>query len=127
MKTHFFKHVLLGMVAIAGFSAVVMLLWNALVPAIFGLIVINFWQALGLHALARLLFGGLGDKMTFGRHGGGGFGKNPIREKWEKMTPEERNEFIKKRKGFEHSHRHDFFGAGGIDFETNNEPKKDNE
>ncbi|KAA6321895.1 hypothetical protein EZS27_028507 [termite gut metagenome] len=129
MKTHFFKHVLLGMLAIAGFSAVVMLLWNALVPAIFGLAVINFWQALGLLALARLLFGGFGSKMAFGRHGGSGFGKNPIREKWEKMTPEERNEFIKKRNefghGFRHGHGHDFFGARGFDFD--NEPKKDNE
>ncbi|KAA6315090.1 hypothetical protein EZS27_034399, partial [termite gut metagenome] len=97
-----------------------------LVPAIFGLTVINFWQALGLLALARLFFGGLGRHV---RHAGGGFGKNPIREKWEKMTPEERNEFIKKRNEFGHGfgHGHDFLGAGGFDFETNSEPKKDNE
>jgi hypothetical protein len=102
MKTQIFKHVLWGMAAIAGFSAVVMLLWNALIPDIFGLSVINFWQALGLLALVRLLFGGFGWKMA-GRHGHGGFGKNPLREKWEKMTPEERKEFAKNRHfGFRH-------------------------
>ncbi|KAA6314000.1 hypothetical protein EZS27_035320, partial [termite gut metagenome] len=92
MKKLIFGHVILGMAAIAGFSAVVMLLWNWLVPSIFGLTVINFWQALGLLALARLRFGGFGSKMAFGGHGrqGGGCGKNPIRERWEKMTPEER-------------------------------------
>jgi hypothetical protein len=132
MKAHFFKHVLFGAVAIAGFSAVVMLLWNALVPSIFGLTVINFWQALGLLALARLFFGGAGGRMAFAGHGRhhGGFRKNHFREKWEKMTPEERNAFIKKRKDMWHRgpfNRHDFFGAGGFDFETNEEPKKDNE
>jgi hypothetical protein len=34
-----------------------MLLWNALLPNIFGLPVISFWQALGLCLLARFLFG----------------------------------------------------------------------
>ena len=39
---------------------VVMLLWNWLAPALFGLRLINFWQALGLLALCRILFGGFG-------------------------------------------------------------------
>lgn len=34
----------------------VMLLWNWLMPAIFGLMQINFWEALGLSVLAGLLF-----------------------------------------------------------------------
>lgn len=34
----------------------VMLLWNALIPAIFGLTKITFWQALGLKMLCGLLF-----------------------------------------------------------------------
>ncbi len=44
---------------------VTMLLWNALLPAIFGIITITYWQALGLVILGRLLFGG------FGKGGGG--------------------------------------------------------
>lgn len=33
-----------------------MWLWNALIPDIFGLTVIGFWQALGLNVLSGILF-----------------------------------------------------------------------
>ncbi|KAA6302531.1 MAG: hypothetical protein EZS26_001363 [Candidatus Ordinivivax streblomastigis] len=126
MKTRFFKHVVLVLAAIAGFSAVVMLLWNALVPCIFGLTDINFWQALGLLVLTHLFFGGT---MAFAGHDRheGGFGKNPIRKRWERMTPEKRKEFINKRHEW-HRHpfnHHDFWGTA--DFEANDESKKENE
>jgi hypothetical protein len=100
-----------------------MLLWNALVPYIFGLTVINFWQALGLMALSRLLFSGFGSfgRIAGHRGHGGGFGKNPIREKWEKMTLEERKEFMKKRH-FGHSFERCNFG----DELLNDESKKEN-
>ena len=57
--------VLLGIVGFAavtaGVGAVLMLLWNALLPALFGLPVLGFWQAVGLVVLtqnvSRLLFG----------------------------------------------------------------------
>jgi hypothetical protein len=91
---HFVGHLLLGLAAMAGFGAAVLLLWNALLPPLFGIAAISFWQALGLLALCRILFGSFGgSRMLAGR---GRFHKNPIREKWMKMTPEERNEFIKK-------------------------------
>jgi hypothetical protein len=82
--------------AIAAFGIAVMLLWNALVPSIFGLAVINFWQALGLLALTRLLFGGFGKNFLHGARmrATDGFGKNPLRAKWAKMTPQERREFV---------------------------------
>ena len=38
---------------------VTMLLWNWLVPVIFGLETITFWQALGLIVLVKLVFGGI--------------------------------------------------------------------
>ncbi len=38
----------------------VMQLWNWLMPALFGLREITFWQAIGLLALCRILFGGGG-------------------------------------------------------------------
>ena len=38
---------------------VTMLLWNWLVPMIFGLGTITFWQALGLIVLVKLIFGGI--------------------------------------------------------------------
>ena len=40
------------------FGSVVMLLWNALLPALFGLKTITFWQALGILVLSKILFGG---------------------------------------------------------------------
>jgi hypothetical protein len=40
------------------FGAVVMLLWNWLMPVIFHLGVISYWQAVGLAILGRLLIGG---------------------------------------------------------------------
>jgi len=65
---------------------VVMRLWNWLLPPLFGWRMLTFWQALGLLALCRILFGGLG------RHGGHG-----PRRHWggrcRKMTPEEREKF----------------------------------
>ncbi|MDR2704331.1 MAG: hypothetical protein LBC02_00990 [Planctomycetaceae bacterium] len=41
---------------VALFGFVAMLLWNALMPAIFQLPVIGFWQALGLLVLSRMFF-----------------------------------------------------------------------
>lgn len=54
------------------FGWVTMLLWNALMPAVFGVTAITFWQALGLVILGRLLFGG-----RPGRRHGHGFGFGP--------------------------------------------------
>jgi len=58
----FFGFIILGAIAAAGFAFVfgyfVMLLWNWLMPELFGLAIINFWQAAGIVLLARLIFGG---------------------------------------------------------------------
>ena len=71
---------------------VVKLLWNWLAPALFGLRPVTFWQALGLLALCRILFGGF-------RLGGGSHrhARWRMAERWEQMTPEERERF---RQGF---------------------------
>lgn len=65
---------------------VVMHLWNWLLPPLFGWRMLGFWQALGLLALCRILFGGLGHN---GSHG--------PRRHWQgrckRMTPEERERF----------------------------------
>ena len=42
------------------FGFLVKILWNWLMPAIFGLGKISYWQAFGLVILAKLLFGGFG-------------------------------------------------------------------
>jgi hypothetical protein len=71
---------------------IVLQLWNWLLPPLFGWRQITFWQALGLLALCRILFGGFG--------GHGGYRSNFRRrmaermaERWEAMTPEERERF----------------------------------
>jgi hypothetical protein len=52
--------------AVGGFS--LMYLWNWLMPAIFGLSVLTFWQALGLLVLSRMLFGLFRGRSHFGHH-----------------------------------------------------------
>lgn len=82
----------LAIVALVLFIAlggeIVRLLWNALLPPLFGWPQLSFWQALGLLALCRILFGGPG------LHGPG---RSRIRrrmaERWESLSPEERERF----------------------------------
>lgn len=66
------------------FGAVTMWLWNALVPHIFmGVRPIEYFEALGLLALTRILFGGFGCRPhRFGRD---------AKERWSALTPEERD------------------------------------
>jgi hypothetical protein len=56
--------VVMGVVGAALFALAfgwfVMLLWNWLMPAIFGLGTIGYWQAFGIVILAKLIFGSLG-------------------------------------------------------------------
>ena len=53
----------LVVVAVIVVGVVVMLLWNALMPALFGLPTIGYWQAVGLLILSKLLFGGFGGRL----------------------------------------------------------------
>lgn len=46
-------------IVFAGFGNAVLYLWNWLMPSIFGLKAITYWQAVGLMGLSWILFGGL--------------------------------------------------------------------
>jgi hypothetical protein len=77
---------------------IVLHLWNWLLPQLLGWRQITFWQALGLLALCRILFGGLGIH---------GSGRSRIRRRMEErcknMTPEERERYrqrMRERWGF---------------------------
>jgi hypothetical protein len=74
--------VVLGVVGAALFALVfgwlVMILWNWLMPAIFHLGEISYWQAFGIVILGKLIFGGIGG----GQHGGRGRG--PRGSHWDK-------------------------------------------
>jgi len=93
----------LAMVALLLFIAlggeVVRLLWNWLLPPLFGWREITFWQALGTLVLCRILFGGFG-----GRYGSPRSAiRRRMEERWERMTPEERERFrqgMRERCGF---------------------------
>lgn len=86
-----------GVVALLGCS--VMWLWNWLMPSIFGLPILTFWQSVGLLVLCRLLVGNIG----FGTHHHGHHAhhhccnsQNELRVRWESMTPEERKSILEK-------------------------------
>ena len=80
------RFVLFGIVWVGIMGLLVVGLWNVLMPAIFGLRAISFWQALGLLLLSRVLFGrfdGWGSRMRKSRFVRG----------WKDLTPEERQRF----------------------------------
>lgn len=83
------------LVFIVKFGGCVMLLWNWLMPELFGLPTISFWQAAGLLLFCKILFGGFGGGHHHG-HGHGHCGGNKLRERWASMTPEERERIIEK-------------------------------
>jgi hypothetical protein len=75
----------LGFVFLGGLA--VMLLWNAILPTVLGVAVITYWQAIGILALSRLLFGRFGGGGPWGgRRGGPPHWKN----QWVNMTDEEK-------------------------------------
>ena len=84
------KMALMVVIGFGVFSFVVMELWNWLVPPVFGWHRIGYLQALGLFVLSKLLFGGF-------RGGWGHRGRWPgrMRERWEQMTPEQKEKFRK--------------------------------
>ena len=110
------KWIFIGPAAVLGIALVafiggelVRLLWNWLLPPLFGWREITFWQAIGLLALCRILLGGRGlyggprsssairrrmaDRMA-----------DRVADRWERMTPEERERFrqrLRERCGFD--------------------------
>lgn len=74
------------------FSFIVMSLWNGILPDVLGVKQITFWQALGILVLSKILFSGFG-----GFHHKKEQFRNRFRQrmldKWEKMTPEEKQRF----------------------------------
>lgn len=86
---------------------IVMQLWNWLLPSLFGWRPITFWQAIGLLALCRILFGGLGLR-SGPRDSVRGRAIDRIAdrvgERWARMAPEEQEQFrqrVRERCGFD--------------------------
>lgn len=80
--------------ALAGmgvFGLVVMSLWNWLMPALFGVRSITFWQAWGVLLLSRILLGSFSGGRSHDRHW-----RARLIDRWEQMSPEERAKFREK-------------------------------
>jgi hypothetical protein len=80
------RYIAFGIAAAAVMGMVTTGLWNALLPAIFGLPAIGFWQAVGLLLLGRLLFGGF-------RGCGRGMRRGKFVRGMQDLSPEERERF----------------------------------
>ncbi len=104
------KMALLAVLAVLVIGYVVMSLWNWLVPALFSGPMINFFQAVGILILSKILFGGFkkgghchkcGEGSRWGEHWKKhGDWRQHLKEKMETkmagMTPEEKEKFKKK-------------------------------
>jgi Ca2+/H+ antiporter, TMEM165/GDT1 family len=86
--SRFIAFFIMAILAAALFALITMGLWNWLVPELFGGKPIGLWQAIGLLVLARILFGGR--SFVGGRHG---HWRRRMRERWDQMTPEQREVF----------------------------------
>jgi hypothetical protein len=80
--------ILFAAIWLAVMGLVISLLWNYLVPSIFHLRQITFFEGLGLLILCRVLFGGL-------RGWGPGMRKARWVAGWKDLTPEQRERFRK--------------------------------
>ncbi len=99
MKKFWLKRAI-GMVACAALAIValgfvIMTLWNHILVVILGVKAITYCQALGIFILSKLLFGGFRGKGRCGCGGNCGIRNKgmELKEKWQNMTPEERDNF----------------------------------
>lgn len=90
---------LIPIVAIALFSLVVMLLWNAIIPGLTGWALLTYWKAMGLLVLSKILFSGFPGRRggpggpPWARHHAG------MREAWwRNLSEEEREQWKDRRK-----------------------------
>ena len=85
-KRWFFRGFLFVIVFIGLLSLIVMLLWNWLMPLIFGLGNISYIEAIGLLILSKILFTGIGKRPSpyyYGR-------RKYWHERFEKQNPDEK-------------------------------------
>ncbi len=71
-----------------------MILWNWLIPSIFEIRAFTFWEAVGILALSKILFGGMhgGRKKhacCCGKHGRNGW-KEKFKNKWANMSDKDK-------------------------------------
>ncbi len=95
MKRSFWARKVAGIILIAAaaiflFTFIVMTLWNNILTSVLSVHAIDFWQALGILVLSKILFGGF---RGGGWRGRGRYWNSEMRGKWQSMTPEEKEKF----------------------------------
>ena len=89
------KGIVFGVLFITAITFLTMYLWNSLMPELFGLPVLGFFQVLGLLILGRLLTGGFAYR-GWGGGPGGHLRSRYMREHWKNMSETERRQFIQR-------------------------------
>jgi len=97
-KMIFMPFFFIGMAALVIW--VLMLLWNWLIPELFGLDAITYWQSAGLLVIAKILFGGFhagkrGCCCGSNKHQHHGW-KHKFKHKWAAMSEEDKKRWEKK-------------------------------
>lgn len=97
---YFVKCAVFGLIAVSVIGLVTMVLWNWLVPSLFKGPEINYWQALGLLLLSKILFWGFGGKRHshHSGHGQAPYWKHRFYEKFSNLPASEREAFKQKMK-----------------------------
>ena len=85
------KMILFVLLFVTLISTVLMLLWNWLLPEIFGLPEISFWQAFGLLLLSKIIFG-----LPKGHKGHAAKWRPQFVSKWQNVSPEEKKQWKQK-------------------------------
>ncbi len=92
MRPNILKPFFLLIAAVAAIGAIVMLLWNAIIPAIIGWGMLSYLQAVGLLILCRLLFGNVsGSKQRIRKNDP----HSDIHNQLKGMSKEEKRDYIK--------------------------------
>lgn len=96
MKKQYFNYrrkagfILIAVTLAALLAGIVMMLWNWLMPAIFGLTTISYIQAIGLFLLSKILFSGICKRGGRPHHR---YWKKRFLGKWENLTDAEKEKY----------------------------------
>lgn len=86
LKVLFFASAALAYIFV--FSALVYFLWNAILPKVSALREINYWQAMGILLLSKILF----SSMSFGKHKEKRRHMRKWKDNWQAKTTEEKEQ-----------------------------------
>lgn len=94
--------IILGIGAFILFTFILMWLWNWLMPAIFTLKLITFWQAAGILVLSKILFSGSCHAQKWQSDRKKKFWHSRFEEKWKTVPENKKADFARKmeEKGF---------------------------